>query len=104
MSTPEPTRPPVLLTWINDYWKILAAAAVIVLAVGETRWQVKELIDDRAAESAQWKLIRQNLVKISTHQIEIEGMQAHMGPRAVQEYGALKASVLRFERHLERHE
>jgi hypothetical protein len=94
-------------TILKDYWHIGIGVGLLILALGETRWQVRELIRDREVDARQTLNIRNNIVNIAQHEIEIEGMQLHMGPRAIQEYGALKSTVAfdhqRLENHLDRH-
>lgn len=100
--TPEPkAKPPTALGLLKDYWHVGAGLALLILALGETRWQVAELIRDKDVDARQTANIRNNIVEIATHEIEIEGMKLHMGPGAIQEYGALKSTVRRLERYHE---
>jgi hypothetical protein len=96
-------RHPLILTWLKDYWHIGAGLLFIILAVGETRWQVGELIKNEAAEARQWQLIRENIVKIESHEIEIEGMKLHMTPEAIQRWGQIQATVAEDHRDLVQH-
>lgn len=84
---------------LRDYWKVAAGLIILILALGETRWQVQELIRDREVDKRQTANIRANIVNIATQEIEIEGIKLHMGPGAIQEYGALKSTVRRLERY-----
>ncbi len=103
-STPKRLTP---LTILKDYWHVGLGVGLLILALGETRWQVRELIRDRDVDEAQNTFIRKNIVNIAEHEIEILGMKLHMGPGAIQEYGALKSTVAsnyrRLERHLDQH-
>ena len=100
--TPQPERrQPAIVSWLKDYWHVGAGLIFLVLALGETRWQVAELIRDRDVDARQTANIRNNIVEIAEHDIEIQQMQLHMGPTAIQEYGALKSTVRRLERYHE---
>ena len=61
----------------------------------------------RADDDLQWLNIRANVRRGIEHEGEISSMQEHMGPIAIQQYGALKSTVAddhrRLERHLDRH-
>ena len=93
---------------LRDYWKVAVGLLLLILALGETRWQVQELIRDQEIDKRQTANIRNNIVNIAEHVVEIEGMQLHMGPDAIQAYGALRETVKwhtrQIESHIERHQ
>ena len=104
-------NPLTAVQFFKQWWFLIAALASITvggLTFGITlSLRVDQLVERRADDDLQWLNIRANVRRGIEHEGEITTMQEHMGPIAIQEYGALKAMTAddhrRLERHLDRH-
>jgi len=100
-------NPLTAVQFFKQWWFLIAALASMTVA-GLTfgidlSLRVDQLTKKQQVDVRQTANIRANIVNIAEHEIEIEGMQLHMGPGAIQEYGALKLTVANNYRRLERH-
>ena len=85
------------------FWPVILAAILVLMAGVETRYQVQQLMSKATVDASQWEFIRQNMVRIGAHQVEIEGMQVHMTPGAIQRWGQIQATVDEDHRLLSEH-
>ena len=105
------SHPLTAVQFFRTWWFLIAALGSMTvggLTFGITlSLRVDQLVERRADDDLQWLNIRANTRQGIAHQSKISAMQEHMGPIAIQQYGALKSTVAfdheRLERHLNRH-
>ena len=104
-------NPLTAVQFFKQWWFLFAALGSITisgLVFGITlNARVEQLMEKGQVDDLQWLNIRANVRRGIEHEGEISAMQEHMGPIAIQQYGALKSTVAfdheRLERHLNRH-
>lgn len=99
-----------LLRWspiIGAFLVVFADAVWLQFQVMATEDKVKEILLDKQVDVAQWKLLRKQTQILTNHQAQIESMQQHMTPEAIQAWGRIQNTVqedhLSLNRHLRNH-
>jgi hypothetical protein len=88
--------------FVSKYWPILAAIVVLILALGETRWQVRQLIRDRSHEEIQDARLDALDHPIVDHEARLEAIENHTKPETIQAWGAVQSDVRRHEIEINR--
>ena len=99
-----------LLKWspvIGAFLIVFADAVWLQFQVMATEDKIKEILLDKKVDVAQWVLLREQTQVLTSHQAQIESMQQHMTPEAIQAWGVIQNTVqedhLRLNRHLRNH-
>lgn len=89
-----------LLKFLKDYWPIILGIVAVILAWGETRWQVRDILKDiveiksnRQGEIEQWRRINAN----EDHANEVDGrlkeVEKYVTPESIQRWGEIQRVV-----------
>lgn len=81
---------------------IIAALATMLVAWGETRYQVRSILEDKAGDGKQWQLIRQNSLAITSHEGRLIAIERITTSGFLEDWGALKRRTEEDHRDLRR--
>ena len=89
------------LNFLQKYWAIIAAIAVLLAGNVETRVKVAQLSDNAMSERGQDQQISGNSVRLTTLEEWRRSIDKVVTPEAQQDYGALLSTVKDHTRRIE---
>lgn len=78
---------------ILRYWPLIVGFLLVFAAGVETRYQVQQLINSRAVDVAQWKLIRKQGETIVEQDGRLHNVEKHVTTDSIQAWGAFQRIV-----------